>query len=277
MPDAGNSPMNLDAYFHRIGYAGAREPTLPVLRDILFRHTCTIPFENLDVLLGRGVSLADADVERKLVTEARGGYCFEQNSLLMRVLTELGFAVTPLSARVRLNHPREFTPPRTHLWLAVEVRGVRWLADVGIGGYSPGTPLRLDVLNDELATPYEPRRVVMDPHSPTPKYYHQVKLGDTWADVYEFTGDEMPAIDRELANWWTSTSPASHFRHNVLVGLARPDGTRFGLSTREFVHRRGAEVLERVAIQTADELLMLLAERFGLRFPPGTRFGAVGG
>lgn len=268
--------MDLDAYFARIGYTGPREPTLPVLHDILLRHTCSIPFENLDVLLGRGVSLADADVERKLVTDLRGGYCFEQNSLLMRALVTLGFAVQPLSARVRLNQPREFTPPRTHLFLAVEIRGVRWLADVGIGGYSPGAPLRLDVLNDELATPFEPRRVVMDHHSPTPKYYHQVKLGDAWADVYEFTWDEMPPIDRELANWWTSTNSASHFRHNVLVGLARPDGTRYGLLNREFVHRRGPEVLERVAVQTADDLLMLLAERFGLRFPAGTRFGADG-
>lgn len=264
--------MNLDAYFARIGYTGPREPTLPVLHDILLRHTCTIPFENLDVLLGRGVSLADADVERKLVSENRGGYCFEQNSLLMRALVALGFAVTPLSARVRLNQPREFTPPRTHLLLRVEVGGVPWLADVGIGGFSPAAPLRLDLSDAEQPTAHEARRIVSESGS---QHFHQVKLGDAWADVYEFTGEEMPAIDRELANWWTSTNTASHFLHNVLVGLARPDGTRFGLMNREFVHRRGAEVLERIEIQSADELLMLLAERFGLRFPAGTRFGPI--
>lgn len=265
--------MNLDAYFARIRYAGPRVPTLPVLHDILFRHTCVIPFENLDVLLGRGVSLADADVERKLVAENRGGYCFEQNSLLIRALLALGFAVTPLSARVRLNQPREFTPPRTHLLLRVTIDGVPWLADVGIGGFSPAAPLRLDVSDTEQPTAYDARRIVSESGSHGSRHFHQVKLGDAWADVYEFTGEEMPAIDRELANWWTSTHPASHFRHNLLVGLARPDGTRFGLTNREFVHRRGAEVLERVEIRTADELLMLLAERFGLRFPPGTRFG----
>ena len=144
------------------------------------------------------------------------------------------------------------------------------MADVGIGGFSPAAPLRLDGSDAEQPTAHEARRVVSESDS---RHFHQVKLGDTWADVYEFTGEEMPAIDRELANWWTSTNPASHFRHNTLVGLARPDGTRFGLMNREFVHRRGAEVLERVEIRTADELLMLLAERFGLRFPPGTRFG----
>jgi N-hydroxyarylamine O-acetyltransferase len=267
--------MNLDAYLARIGYTGPREPTRPVLQAVLFHHTCAIPFENLDVLLGRGVTLAADVVDRKLVTENRGGYCFEQNSLLMRALVAIGFAVTPLSARVRLNQPREVTPPRTHLLLRVDLDGVPWLADAGIGGYSPAAPLRLDVLDAEQPTPHEPRRVVTEHAHPLPRHYHQVKLGDTWADVYEFTGEEMPPIDRELANWWTSANPASHFRHNVLVGLARPDGTRFGLTNREFVHRRGAEVLERVEIRTADELIILLAERFGLRFPPGTQFGPV--
>src|SRR6185369_8535357 len=90
--------MNLDAYFARIGYTGPREPTLAVLDDIVARHTCTIPFENLDVLLGRGISLADDAVERKLVSDVRGGYCFEQNSLLQRALMALGFVVKPLSA-----------------------------------------------------------------------------------------------------------------------------------------------------------------------------------
>lgn len=268
--------MNLDAYFARIRYAGPRELTLPVLRDILLRHTCAIPFENLDVLLGRGISLADDAVERKLVAENRGGYCFEQNGLLLRVLTALGFAVTPLSARVRLNQPREFIPPRTHLLLRVDIAGVPWLADVGIGGFSPAAPLRLDVLTDEQPTAHEPRRIVKEDTHPLPRYFHQVKLGDAWADVYEFTGEEMPLIDRELANWWTSTNPASHFRHNVLVGLARPDGTRLGILNRTFTHRRGAEVLERVEMETADELLEVLAQRFGLRLPPGTRFGPDG-
>jgi len=265
--------MNLDDYFARTGYTGPREPTLGALRDIVLRHACSIPFENLDVLLDRGISLADDAVERKLVTDRRGGYCFEQNSLIMRVLTALGFAVTPLSARVRLKQPREYTPPRTHLFLRVDIDGVPWLADVGIGGLSPTAPFRLDVLTDEQPNPHEVRRIVSEQGSSGARYFHQAKLGDAWADVYEFTGEEMPAIDRELANWWTSTSRETHFRHNVLVGLARPDGTRFGIMNNTFTHRRGSEVLERTEMTTAEELLAVLAERFGLRFPAGTRFG----
>ena len=268
--------MDLDAYFARIGYAGPRVPTLPVLRDVLAAHVCSIPFENLDVLLGRGISLDEAAVEGKLVHGRRGGYCFEQNTLLLRALTALGFAATPLSARVRLNQPREFTPPRTHLFVRVDLDGLPWLADVGVGGYSPATPLRLDLVDAEQPTPHEPRRIAREDGRPHPRYFHQAKLGEAWADVYEFTLEEMPAVDRELANWWVSTHATSHFRHNVLVALARPDGTRYGLFNREFTHRRGAEVLERFEVADADHLLAVLAERFGLQLPPGTRFGADG-
>lgn len=265
--------MDLHAYFDRIGYSGPPAPTLAVLRDVVSAHACSIPFENLDVLLGRGISLTDDAVERKLVLDRRGGYCFEQNTLLLRALTALGFTAAPLSARVRLQHPREYTPPRTHLFLRVDIDGTPWLADVGIGGLSPTSPVRLDLLDAEQPTPHEPRRIVREEGRPHPRYFHQAKLGEAWADVYEFSLEEMPAIDRELGNWWTSTHPASKFRQSLMVALARPDGTRYGLLNREFTHRRGAEVIERFDLAGADHLLAVLAERFGLRFPSGTRFG----
>ena len=77
---------DLPAYFARIGLHGERQPTLDLLRAIVHAHVSSIPFENLDVLLGRGISLDPTAVERKLVHDRRGGYCFEQNSLLLHVL-----------------------------------------------------------------------------------------------------------------------------------------------------------------------------------------------
>lgn len=265
--------MDLDAYLTRTGYAGPREPTLDTLGGVVRAHACSIPFENLDVLLGRPISLDPAAVERKLVLGRRGGYCFEQNGLLLRALGALGFAVAPLSARVRVQTPREVIPPRTHLFLRVDLEGVPWLADVGVGSLTPTGPVRLDRLDAEQPTPHEPRRVVREDRHPSPRYFHQAKLGDDWADVYEFTFEEMPGIDQELGNWWTSTHPESKFRRNLSAALARPDGTRLSLRNREFTRRRGAEVIERFELADADHLLAVLAERFGLAFPAGTRFG----
>jgi arylamine N-acetyltransferase len=84
---------DLEAYFARIGYAGSRAPTLATLHALTAAHTQTIPFENLDVLLGRPIELGAEVVFDKLVRRGRGGYCFEQNGLFLQVLEAMGFRV----------------------------------------------------------------------------------------------------------------------------------------------------------------------------------------
>ena len=265
-------PPDLDAYFDRIAYSGSRAPTLAVLHSIVAHHITAIPFENLDVLLGRGIDLAPEVVERKLVTNRRGGYCFEQNSLLLRVLTAMGYRATPLSGRVRIGRPRDFTPPRTHLFLRVEIDGVAWLADVGVGGLSPTSALRFDT-EAEQPTPHEPRRIVHEDG----RWFHQAKLDDGWSDVCELTMEEMPPIDREVANWFTSTNPSARFSRELMVARAGEGRTRYTISNSEFTVRRGPEgVVERRVMTTPAELLAILEEFFGLVFPPETRFTAPG-
>lgn len=271
MPSPAPTP-DLDAYFARIGYTGPRTPTLPVLHALTARHTAAIPFENLDVLLGRPISLELPALEAKLVHARRGGYCFEQNGLLLHVLTALGFTVAPLSARVRWQRPRDFTPPRTHLFLRVELAGQSWLTDCGVGGLSLTAALPLDLSGAELPTPHEPRRLVREDG----RCFHQARIGGEWQDVYEFTLEEMPPIDREMANWFTCAHPQSHFKHRLLVARAAPDGGRITLLNREFTVRRGAQVLEQRLLDSPEELLAVLAEQFGLHFPAGTRFGGPG-
>ncbi len=262
---------DLDAYLVRIGYAGARTPTLETLHAIAWLHATTIPFENLDVLLGRPIALTPAALMAKLVHGGRGGYCFEQNNLLRLALTALGFRVTPLGARVRWQIPRDVVPARTHLFLRVHLPDGDWMADAGLGAASLTAPLRFE-FGPEQTTPHEPRRLVNDGG----RFFHQMKLGDSWADVHEFTLDELHPVDWELGNWWTSASPASHFRHNLTLGLALRDGTRKAIRSDGYAHRRGGEVLARHPIDSAATLERLLDEHFGLRFPPGTRFGPPG-
>ncbi len=258
--------IDLDAYFARIGYRGPRTPTLDTLNGIVAAHVRTIPFENLDVLLGRPIDLEPAALERKLIHERRGGYCFEQNSLLLFVLTALGYDAHPLSARVRYQRPRDYTPARTHLFVRVEL-GESWLADVGVGAMSVTSALRLAETGPQV-TPHETRRLLRE----NGLIYHQVLFGDEWNDVCEFTLEEMPVIDRIVANWYTSAHPASHFKNRLLVARALPDGARLGLLNRELTVRQRDGHAERHVVQTPDELLVVLAERFGVMFPPDTRF-----
>jgi len=262
---------DLAAYFARIGYTGPRAPTLDVLHAIAAHHAAAIPFENLDVLMNRPPRLDPASLEQQLVQARRGGYCFQQNGLLLHMLGAMGFPAKPLSARVRLQQPRDFIPPRTHMFVKVELDGTPWVVDCGIGSFSLTAAIRLEE-NTEQATPHEPRRFVRAGGS----LFHQVKVNGEWTDVCEFTGEEMPLIDRELANWWTSTNPGSKFRQRLTAARAGLDGTRRSILNREFTVRRGAQILTQHEISSADELLELLAEHFGLCFPAGTRFGPPG-
>ena len=262
--------LSLDAYFTRIAYAGPRNPTLPVLHALTAAHVQSIPFENLDVLLGRPIDLDPAAVLQKLVHENRGGYCFEQNGLFLHVLSELGFDVAPISARVRVHRPRDFIPPRTHVFLRVEIDGESWLTDVGVGALSLTSAIRL-ADGAEQRTPHEPRRLVREGS----RWFHQVRFGDEWHDLCEFTLEEMPMIDRELGNWYTSTHPQSHFKNRLIVARATPTG-RLTLLNREFTLRGPDGRGDTRNLDAPEELLAVLAEQFGLRFAPGTRFGPPG-
>jgi N-hydroxyarylamine O-acetyltransferase len=263
--------VDLDAYFARIGYVGSRAPTLATLHGLTAAHAQAIPFENLDVLLGRGIALDPDALFDKLVRRGRGGYCFEQNGLFLQVLEALGFRVTPLGARVRIDRTRAETPPRTHMFLQVEVDGVRWLTDVGVGGLSLTSAIRLDA-EGEQPTPHEPRRIVREDG----RWFHQARLGTTWTDVYEFTEDDMPPIDREVANWFTSAHLGSHFKNRLIVARAAPDGGRLTLLNGELKIRGRDGRAEVRPVGSAEALLAVLEAEFGLRFPAETRFGPVG-
>jgi N-hydroxyarylamine O-acetyltransferase len=262
--------LDLDAWFERIGYRGPTAPTIDTLHALAGAHAQAIPFENVDVLLGRGIDLADAAVDDKLLRRRRGGYCFEQNTLMMRALTRLGYRVRPLSARVRQGRPRDVTPPRTHVFLEVQVDGAPWMVDVGVGGFSLTSALRMDTEAPQT-TPHETRRLVRDGGL----WKHQVLLGETWMDLAEYTGEEMPAIDREVGNWYTSAHPQSRFRTTLMVGLARPDGGRLTLLNRELTERTRDGVVH-TTVADHDALVALLADRFGIAVPEGAQIACEG-
>ena len=93
--------LDLEAYRSRIGYTGALDPTAETLTALHRAHVLAIPFENLDILLGRPIRLDLPSLQAKLVHGRRGGYCFEQNALFAAVLDHLGFEVTGLAASAR--------------------------------------------------------------------------------------------------------------------------------------------------------------------------------
>ncbi len=256
-------PVDLKAYAARIEYGGEFTPTLATLRDLHLAHATHIPFENLDILLGQPIRLDLESIAAKLIDARRGGYCFEQNALFAAVLEEIGFRVRRLAARVRMGSTE--VRPRSHMLLAVDVEGASWLADVGFGGEGLLLPLRLkaDEVQRHFAWQY---RVMVEGGL----HVLQAWRPEGWFDLYSFTFEEQYAVDYEVSNHFTSTYPQSPFVTKLVAQRPGKD-VRLTLVNRQLREQRPEGVSE-ITLADDDAVLETLAERFGLRFPAGTRF-----
>lgn len=254
--------IDLDAYLSHIHYSGPRAPTLDTLRGIISCHTSAIPFENLDPLLGRPVSLDIDSLMRKLVHAGRGGYCFEHNTLLLSALQALGYAPVRLSARVRWNQPADAQTPRSHALLLLELEGARYIADVGFGGMTlTGV---LDVDNDAAQpTPHERFRLTRLEGG---ALQLEAELPQGFMPLYRFTLEPQAAVDYEVANYFTSTHPSSHFRHRLMLARTEP-GRRFGLVGNVLTVHAAGQPSERRSLSAASDLRDALQQQFALRLP----------
>jgi N-hydroxyarylamine O-acetyltransferase len=254
--------VNLKAYFDRIGFAGSIAPTLATLETIHALHPAAIPFENLNPLLGLPVELELPSIEKKLLTEKRGGYCYEHNLLLMAVLRELDFSVRGLAARVLWNNPEATDPTPHHMLLAVDINGVTYIADVGFGGMTLTAPLRLKA-DAEQATPHGPFRLT----GGDPEWRLEAKIGDDWKALYAFEMAEKTDADYAASNLFLSTDPASAFRQELRVALS-PAGRRLALrDTRLTIHAEG-QPPEVMVLTSVAQLREVLSGQFGIQLPP---------
>ncbi len=265
--------IDLDAYFERIGDDGPRDVSLENLNRMIAAHVQSIPFESLDVLLRRGISIDLADIEAKLVGARRGGYCFEQNTLMLQVLRQLGYTAQPISARVTYRKPTDVLPARTHIFCRVTLEGRDWFVDVGVGAATPTCALRVE-LDSVQSTPHEPRRFVtrgdwdgLDRRSPDAVMVHQVEHGGEWFDVCEFTLEEMHPIDRELGNWYTSAHPDSYFGKAIMAARATENG-RVTISNQGFTRRANDGTKTSRTMANDAEILEVLASEFGIVLRP---------
>lgn len=257
MPGWGRGRLtDLQAYFDRIGLTGTVAPDREGLLAVQRAHRLAIPFENLDIPLGRGISLDPQWVFDKLVTRRRGGYCFEQNQLFLRMLRHIGFEVRSLLARVWLMV--EDVPPLTHTFNLVTLGGEHWVADAGFGGdFTPPMPL---VAGRAVEVPggilY---RLIEDQRG----WVLQRDGGTGWQDQYSFLLTPVELVDLEMANHWTCTRPGTRFTALRIVSRALPDG-RAGIIDRHLSVTQNRSTQER-EITEPEEYRAALADIFGLR------------
>lgn len=211
------SSFNLEAYLERIGLTGPVSSTVDYLFALHRAHFHTIPFENFDVLLGRGIDVTPEGIFNKLVHQKRGGYCFELNGLFHQAVQACSFDAQPSLCRVHITG----TPSgRGHQVTLVTIKGEQWVCDTGFGKDTPDTPYRF--VHDEIqdCAGQEIRLVEAGVFGTMV----QRRSEDTWQDLYSLDLAYVCQPDIEYGNFYTSNNPNSFFTYSKVAALPTPDG-----------------------------------------------------
>jgi N-hydroxyarylamine O-acetyltransferase len=247
----------LPQYLARIGLSKIPAVNEAGLREVHAAQSFSIPFEDIDIHLGRAISLNPDDLVFKLINQSRGGYCFELNGLFHLALKSLGFRVRALLARVL--YGLQDPSARTHQVLIVTIEDRDWLADCGFGG--PGLCLPLPIIPDRVEEQYgESYRLRQDAML---GWILQKASNDGFLDLYAFDDRELTLdVDVEMANHYTSTWPSSIFRLHRMCSLRKTWG-RLTLSDMELNIYRDGQNMSRT-LPPGPQYMSALAEHFGI-------------
>ena len=258
---------DLDAYLARIALPARVTLDDAGLVRLQLAHRLAIPFEDLDVRLGRPIRIDSDSVFTKLVTARRGGYCFEHNRLFLDALAALGFTARALLARVWLGASE--SPPLTHTFSLVDLDGAAWIADPGFGGsYAPPMPL---VDGAEADAPDGARfRLTREGESwllqrngdPATTDGRGGGGDEGWQRQYSFTLAEVAVADLALSNHWTSTAPGTRFTTHAIVSIVLPNG--FASLTDRHYRRKAGETESLGEIVDPRVYRMRLSLMFGI-------------
>ncbi|WP_394621615.1 arylamine N-acetyltransferase [Lentzea sp. JNUCC 0626] len=241
----------MDDYLQRIG--ATRSSSLAELHE---RHLMSVPFENLYTHMDTRIVLEIPWLHDKIVTQRRGGFCYELNGLFAELLRHLGHHVDLMAARV-FGQDGRLGYPFAHLTLLVDGE---WLCDVGFGAFTL-RPLRWDSREEQV----DPAGV-----------FTFVDHGDD-VDVYN---DDKPCyrIDRrprELTDfvpacWWQQTGPESNFRVAPRASIATPDGRITVTDEKIVITKNGHRTDDPV-----DDPAAAFLEHFGLHFRQSSASGVL--
>jgi len=246
---------DVSSYLARIGYTGPAEPTAETLRTLHRLHMMSVPFENLDISLGRKIEIDEDAILKKVIERRRGGFCYELNGAFAALLRAMGFQVTLLSARVARADGSE-SPEFDHLTLRVDLEQP-WLADVGFGE-SFLEPLRLSADKEQL-DPAGVFRLIREGD----RWHVQKSESDGWKAQYSFS--LQPHLLEDFAGMcrYHQTSPESSFTQKRICSRATPNG-RITLSEMKLIITNKGEREER-ALASQAEWMTTLEEQFGIR------------
>ncbi len=249
---------NVEAYLQRIGFQGTANTDWETLRELQYRHLHSVPYENLDILMGVPLDLRISHLYEKIVAQGRGGYCFESNGLFRQLLVALGFPLTSYFARFWRDEGNPPPKPRHHI-LVVTLGKERYLVDVGVGGIVPRWPL---LLADGLVQEQDDETYRMVHMGSPYGWMLEEYVRESWRPIFSFA--EQPQLQRDFltTSFWCEHAAESIFRGQPMV-MVRTEAGRHTYDGRQFKIFDRDTVTTKVA-QSADELVQLLHDFFGI-------------
>ena len=250
--------MNANLYLERIGISPAEVAhTYAFLKKLQESHICTVPYENLDILNDKAIDLSEDALFEKIVTNHRGGFCFELGGAVAMLLRALGFETKCYFGRF-LRGEKEI-PVRRHRVVVTECEGKRYIVEVGIGIEAPRAPLALEEGTPQACS----NGTFRFSRDDFLGWVLCEKLDGEWSPYYSFTEEEQLDIDFIQPSFYCEKHPASPFNKSPMVALKTPNGRR-AINDRDYKVFENGELIHIEENVTDARLYEILKDDFGI-------------
>lgn len=248
-------PIDIDPYLNRLKLTH-QKPSLKYLKQIHKAHLLNIPFENLDIHYQNKIILDIEKIYNKIITRKRGGFCYELNSMIFHLLSNIGFDCQLLSANVKGS--KEWGPPFDHMVVLVKIDQINWLVDVGFGNLFV-EPKKL-VTNEPQLDYNNYYRFEKDPDE---RYLlKKSKDNSLYNTIYRFDLSSHELIEFLPMCNYHQESDQSIFTQNKLITQLFANG-RITLTDRKLKLELNGELKE-IPIMNEDEFLSKLENHFDI-------------
>lgn len=248
--------INIKAYLDRIGET-KDPPSESYLRRLHLAHLRRIPFENLDIHYQKKIILDYQKIFNKVITNNRGGFCYELNGLFYHLLYHLGFDCHLISAKVR-NDAGEYGPDFDHMAIIVNIDNRQWFVDVGFGrGVTYPKKIEKNVVQMDYSDYW---RFIIDPDD---NFIMQNSAdASTFHSKLLFNTDEKQIIQFMEMCDHHQNSPLSPFTQKKIISQLTPNG-RITLTDKSLRILELGQTQE-IELMNEDEFLSKLEHHFGI-------------
>ena len=251
------SNAQIEQYLRRINFQDTICGSQETLKELQRLHYTHIPYENLDILNQIDLSIDPNSLFKKIISDKRGGCCFELNGLFYELLISLGFEVTNHYARFLFN--REDTiPARSHRVLKISCNNHTYIADVGVYSESSRIPLELkeDVIQFDGISQYRFQR-----DSDFGWILLQKCGNNEWTRFYSFTEEIYFPCDFKQCSFFYEKSLESRFNKKTLIAIKTRKGRKAIKDMELTIIENGKTV---ISILDKKDLRKILSQHFNL-------------